>query len=47
MSTSQIGDIKIVNNNNDEVILKDVLYSTDLTENLLSLRKFVDNGMKV
>lgn len=42
-----IGDIDIKSRFGDNIELKDVIYAKDLAKNLLSLRKFVDQGLKV
>ena len=47
LNTTGMGEIKAYANQNEKLVLKDVLYSKDLTENLLSLRQFVDKGLKI
>ena len=47
LTTHGVGDVKIKTNNGKDLILRDVLYSEDLSENLLSLKQFVDKGLKI
>ena len=39
------GSVKFRTDKGGEFVLEDVLYSKDLSENLLSLRQFVDQGL--
>ena len=41
------GDIKIRSEKGRELVLNNVLYSKELSENLLSLRQFVDQGLQI
>ena len=43
--THGISDVKIKTYNGKNLILRDVLYFEDLSENLLSLKQFVDKDL--
>ena len=47
LNTAGSGPIKIRTDRGGEFVLKEVLYSKELSENLLSLRHFVDQGLQV
>ena len=47
LKTIGSGSVKFRTDGGGEFVLKDVLYSKDLSENLLSLRQFVDQGLQV
>ena len=47
LNTEGSGEIRIRSEKGEEFILSNVLYSKELSENLLSLRQFVDQGLQV
>ena len=47
LKTIGSGSVKFRTDKGGEFVLKNVLYSKDLSENLLSLRQFVDQGLQV
>lgn len=47
LNTSGVGKIKLISGRGKEIEINNVLYSKDLTGNLLSLRKFLDHGMQI
>ena len=47
LNTEGSGDVKIRSEKGRELVLHNVLYSKELSENLLSLRQFVDQGLQI
>ena len=47
LNTEGSGDVKIRSEKGGELVLHNVLYSKELSENLLSLRQFVDQGLQI
>ena len=47
LKTIGLGTVKFRTDRGGEFVLKDVLYSKELSENLLSLRQFVDQGLQI
>ena len=47
LNTVGSGSVKIRTDRGREFVFKEVLYSKELSENLLSLRQFVDQGLRM
>lgn len=47
LETLGVGKVQIEGDNGENLVLEDVLYSEDLSENLLSLKQFVDQRLKI